>query len=201
MSRLHITTSQSHSRLNQHEKAKHSMTQKPELIKQTSIFDGHIIKVRVDTLALPNGLQVEREVVEKSNAVVIVPIDKDDNVLLVRQWRHPADQALLEAPAGTLEGDESADDCAQRELREEIGHASMNLRTLGGFWMSPGYCDEFMYVYLARDLVESKLPADDDEDIQVERIPLSRIPQLIRLGEIIDAKTIAALLMSIHLYS
>ncbi len=177
------------------------MTQKPELISQKPIFDGHIIKVKVDTLALANGNRVEREIVAKSNAVVMVPIDSDDNVLLVRQWRHPADQALLEAPAGMIEGDESADDCAQRELREEIGYASMNLRTLGGFWSSPGFCDEFMYVYLARDLVESKLPEDEDEEIQVERIPLSRIPQLIRLGEIIDAKTIAALLMSIHLFS
>ncbi|MDP6454647.1 MAG: NUDIX hydrolase [SAR202 cluster bacterium] len=177
------------------------MTQKPELISQKSIFDGHIVKVKVDTLALANGNRVEREIVEKSNAVVMVPIDNDDNVLLVRQWRHPADQALLEAPAGTVEGDESADDCAQRELQEEIGYASRNLRTLGGFWTTPGFCDEFMYVYLARDLVESKLPEDDDEEIQVERIPLSRIPQLIRLGEIIDAKTIAALLMSIHLFS
>ena len=177
------------------------MTQKPDLIKQTPIFDGHIIKVRVDTLALANGNQVEREIVEKSSAVVMVPVDKDDNVLLVRQWRHPAEQALLEAPAGTIDGDESADDCAQRELQEEIGYASMNLRTLGGFWTTPGFCNEYMYVYLARDLVESKLPQDDDEEIQVERIPMARIPQLIRLGEINDVKTIAALLMSIHLFS
>ena len=177
------------------------MTQKPELTNRKSIYDGQIINVKVDTLSLPNGHKVERELVQKSNAVVMVPIDNNDNVLLVRQWRQPADQALLEAPAGTIDGDESADDCAQRELQEEIGYASRNLRALGGFWTTPGFCDEFMFVYLARDLVESKLPEDLDEDIQVERLPLSRIPQLIRLGEIIDAKTIAALLMSIHLYS
>jgi len=177
------------------------MTQKPELTNRKSIYDGQIINVKVDTLSLPNGHKVERELVQKSNAVVMVPIDNNDNVLLVRQWRQPADQALLEVPAGNIDGDESADDCAQRELQEEIGYASRNLRALGGFWTTPGFCDEFMFVYLARDLVESKLPEDLDEDIQVEHIPLSRIPQLIRLGEIIDAKTIAALLMSIHLYS
>ena len=177
------------------------MTQKPELTNRKSIYDGQIINVKVDMLSLPNGHKVERELVQKSNAVVMVPIDNNDNVLLVRQWRQPADQALLEAPAGTIDGDESSDDCAQRELQEEIGYASRNLRALGGFWTTPGFCDEFMFVYLARDLVESKLPEDLDEDIQVEHIPLSRIPQLIRLGEIIDAKTIAALLMSIHLYS
>ena len=177
------------------------MTQKPELTNRKSIYDGQIINVKVDTLSLPNGHKVERELVQKSNAVVMVPIDNNDNVLLVRQWRQPADQALLEAPAGTIDGADSADDCAPRELQEEIGYASRNLRALGGFWTTPGFCDEFMFVYLARDLVESKLPEDLDEDIQVEHIPLSRIPQLIRLGEIIDAKTIAALLMSIHLYS
>ena len=87
-----------------------------------------------------------------------------------------------------------------RELQEEIGFTCRNLRALGGFWMSPGYCTEFMYAYVAKDLVPSSLDADDDEDIQVERVPMSRVSKLIRLGEIQDAKTIAALLMAIHLF-
>ena len=172
----------------------------PQLVKQESIYDGQIIKVRVDTLLLPDGQQVTREVVVHNAAVVIVPIDQDDHVLLVRQYRHPMGESLLEAPAGILEDSESPDDCAQRELQEEVGYASTNLRALGGFWSSPGFCTEFLYAYLARNLVESKLPADDDEDIDVERIPTSRIPQLIRLGEIRDAKTIAALLMATYLF-
>lgn len=121
-------------------------------------------------------------------------------MLLVRQYRHSAGEALLEAPAGTLEDSESPDDCAQRELQEEVGYASMNLRALGGFWTSPGFCTEYIYAYLARNLVESKLSPDDDEDIVVERVPTDRIPQMIRLGEIRDAKTIAALLMSTYLF-
>ena len=172
----------------------------PQLVKQASIFDGKIIKVRVDTLLLPDGRQVSREVVVHNGAVVIVPIDQDDHVLLVRQYRHAAGESLLEAPAGTLEDSESPDDCAQRELQEEIGYASTNLRALGGFWSSPGFCTEFIYAYMARNLVESKLSADDDEDIGVERVPTSRIPELIRLGEIRDAKTIAALLMAMYLF-
>jgi len=131
---------------------------------------------------------------------VIVPVDADDNVLLVRQYRHAAGESLLEAPAGVIDPDESPDDCAQRELREETGYASRNLRALGGFWSSPGFCTEFMYPYLAKDLVESRLDPDDDEDIEVQRFPVSRIPQLIRLGEIQDAKTIASLLMTLHLF-
>jgi ADP-ribose pyrophosphatase len=107
---------------------------------------------------------------------------------------------LLEAPAGVIDPDESPDDCAQRELREETGYASRNLRALGGFWSSPGFCTEFMYPYLAKDLVESRLDPDDDEDIEVQRFSVSRISQLIRLGEIQDAKTIASLLMTLHLF-
>ena len=176
------------------------MTSLPQVVKQDTIYDGRIIQVRVDTVLLSDGREVPREVVVHNGAVVIVPIDGDDHVLLVRQYRHAAGESLLEAPAGTLEDSESPDDCAQRELQEEVGYSSTNLRTLGGFWTSPGFCTEFIYAYLARNLVESKLSPDADEDISVERVPTSRIPQLIRLGEIRDAKTIAALLMATYLF-
>ena len=96
---------------------------------------------------------------------------------------------------------ESPDDCAQRELQEEVGYASRNLRTMGGFWSAPGFCTEYLYAYLAKDLVPSKLSADDDEAIEVIRTPLSNINRLIRLGEIQDAKTIAALLMATYLFN
>ena len=99
-----------------------------------------------------------------------------------------------------VEESESPDDTAQRELQEEVGYATNNLRVLGGFWSSPGFCTEYIYAYLAKALIEKKLAADIDENIEVVRTPLARIPQLIRLGEIQDAKTIAALLMSIYLF-
>ena len=170
--------------------------QPEEQIASREIYDGKIIKVRVDDILMRSGNRSVREVVDHANAVVIIPIDNEDNVHLVRQYRYAAQQLLLEAPAGLIEEGEDPDACAQRELAEEIGCASRNLRILGGFWSSPGFCTEFMYAYLARDLVPHSLQADDDEDIQVEKIPLSRIPQLIRLGEIQDAKSIAALLMA-----
>ena len=164
------------------------------------IFDGKIVRLRVDTVLLPNGNESTREIVDHDNAVVIVPVDSDDNVLLVRQYRYPAEETLLEAPAGLIDDSEDPDDAAQRELREETGYASRSLRPMGGFWSSPGFCTEFMYAYLARDLVASRLSPDEDEFIEVERQPISRIPQLIRLGEIRDAKTIAALLMATCLF-
>ncbi len=176
------------------------MTQQPELIQREQKYEGKIVNLRIDSVLLPNGHQTNFEIVEHENAVVIVPVDADDNVLLVRQYRHAAGESLLEAPAGVIDPDESPDDCAQRELREETGYASRNLRALGGFWSSPGFCTEFMYPYLAKDLGESRLDPDDDEDIEVQRFPVSRIPQLIRLGEIQDAKTIASLLMTLHLF-
>ena len=174
--------------------------QPEQMISSERVFDGRIVRVRTDAVLLPNGRNATREVVEHRPSVVVVPIDADGNVILVRQYRYPAEQVLLEAPAGVVEESETPDDCAMRELQEEIGFSSRDLRALGGFWTSPGYCTEFMYAYLAKDLVPSRLQADADESIEVERVSISRVSRLIRLGEIQDAKTIAALLMAVYLF-
>ena len=172
----------------------------PQPISQETVFSGRVIEIRVDTLLMPDGKQITREVVQHPGAVAIVPIDTEENVLLVRQYRYAAGQSLLELPAGVIEDGESPDDTAQRELQEEIGYASNNLRALGGVYSSPGFCTEFLYLYIARDLVPSRLPGDEDEDISVETIPMSRVDRLIRLGEIQDAKTVAGLLMARYLF-
>ncbi|MCH8185318.1 MAG: NUDIX hydrolase [Chloroflexi bacterium] len=174
--------------------------QPEQMISSERVFDGRIVRVRADAVLLPNGRNATREVVEHRPSVVVVPVDADGNAVLVRQYRYPAEQVLLEAPAGVVEESETPDDCAMRELQEEIGFSSRDLRALGGFWMSPGYCTEFMYAYLAKDLVPSRLEADADESIEVERVSISRVSRLIRLGEIQDAKTIAALLMAVYLF-
>ena len=169
-------------------------------ISQETVFSGRIIETRVDTLLMPDGRQITREVIQHPGAVAIVAIDREDNVLLVRQYRYAVGQSLLELPAGVVESGESPDDTAQRELQEEIGYVSNNLRALGGVYSSPGFCTEFLYLYIARDLVPSRLPGDEDEDISVETVPMSRVDQLIRLGEIQDAKTVAGLLMARYLF-
>ena len=174
--------------------------QPEQMISSERVFDGRIVRVRTDAVLLPNGRNATREVVEHRPSVVVVPIDADGNAILVRQYRYPAEQVLLEAPAGVVEESETPDDCAMRELQGEIGFSSRDLRALGGFWMSPGYCTEFMYAYLAKDLVPSRLEADADESIEVQRVSISRVSRLIRLGEIQDAKTIAALLMAVYLF-
>ncbi len=176
------------------------MTERFEPINQETVFSGRIVEARVDTLLAPDGRQITREVIHHPGAVAIIPIDSEDNVLLVRQYRYPVGHDLLEIPAGVIEAGESPDYTAQRELQEEIGYASRNLRALGGIYSSPGFCDEILYIYLARDLVESELPGDEDEDITVERVPMSDVGRLIRLGEIQDAKSVAGLLMARYLF-
>ena len=167
-----------------------------EKLESQSVYAGKIINVRVDSIGLSGGRTSTREVVEHRNAVVIIPMDSEDNVILVRQYRYAVGQFLLEAPAGIIELGESPTECAERELQEEIGFFPQSLRPLGGFWSSPGFCDEYMYVFLAENLVESKLDEDYDENIMIEKIPLSRINSLIKIGEIEDGKTIAAMLMA-----
>ena len=160
------------------------------------VFHGKIVQVRVDAIRLPDGSETEREVVGHSPAVVIVPIDNDNNVILVRQYRYPIGTDLLEAPAGIIEDCEEPKDCAQRELREETGYQSNNLQSIGSFWTSPGFCTEKMYVYLARELTFSPLPPDSDEYIKTETVPLTNIKQLVKTGEIQDSKTIAAFMLA-----
>ena len=166
-----------------------------QVISTKYIFKGKILGLRIDTVLVQGKIQTSREIISHNDAVVVVPIDTDNNVILVRQYRHAVQQILLEAPAGIIEEGETPEDCAIRELQEEIGFLPGQLRPLFGFWPSPGFCTEFIYSYIAKDLVPSKLEADVDENIEVHKIPLHRVQNLIRAGEIQDSKTIAALLM------
>jgi len=166
-------------------------------VDSRQIYDGKILQLHVDEVELPNGNRATREVVEHSDAVVIVPIDADGHVLLVRQYRYPIARDLLEAPAGGIDDGEKPDEAAQRELREEIGLASERLEYLGQFWSTPGFCTELMHAFVARDLVPSPLSPDEDEAIVVERYPLDSLRTMIASGEIRDAKTIAALWMAL----
>ena len=160
------------------------------------VFDGKILKVKVDTLAYDRDRTVTREIVEAGSTVVILPIDSERNVLLVRQFRYPTGAYILEAPAGRVEIGETPIAAAQRELREEIGYASRDIREMGSFWISPGYCTEYMHAYLAKELVPDKLQPDDDEDIVVERFSLDDALNMVKSGDIQDVKTIAAMSMS-----
>ena len=163
-------------------------------------FQGKILNVRVDTVRLPRGTLGTREVVEHSDCVCVVPLDEGNNVVLVRQYRKPAEESLLEVPAGGVEDGESSLDAVLRELQEETGYTADSLQHLSSFWTTPGFCTELMHSYLATGLRPSSLEQDEDEDLQVAKVPLPEIPDMIRQGEIRDAKSIASLLMVLHLY-
>jgi len=159
------------------------------------IYEGRAVKLRVDTVEMPSGRQTTREIVEHVDCVAIVAIDSNDNVLLVNQFRKPVEKELLEIPAGVIEPGEEAMATVHRELREETGYLPRKVERLGGFYSTPGYCTEYLYLYLATDLTPSQLYAEDTENIRLIRVPISQVPSLIASGSICDAKSIAGLLI------
>lgn len=165
-------------------------------VSSRRIYDGRVVRLRVDSVRLPDGREAVREVVEHSGAVAVVPLTDDGRVVLVRQWRHPASSSLLEIPAGTLEPGEDAADCAARELIEETNRKASSVRPLMQAWLAPGYSTEFMHFFVATGLTECQGQQDEDEDVSVELYPLTQIPGLISSGRIDDVKTIAGLLMA-----
>jgi ADP-ribose pyrophosphatase len=167
-----------------------------ELLKKEIVYSGRAFTVRRDTLRLPDGHETRFDIVDHVGSVIIIPLDSQGNLLFVRQYRHAAGLDLLELPAGTINKDESPDACAYREIREETGMAAGHLQHLGGFYLAPGYSTEYMHVYLATDLHSDPLAADADEFLTVESIPLARGLAIARAGEILDAKTLAAILLA-----
>ncbi len=166
-----------------------------ETISSQLVYDGRAVKLRVDTVRMPGGRETSREIVEHSACVAIIAVDADDNVLLVNQFRKPVEKELLEIPAGGIEPGEDVVATVRRELREETGYLPRKVERLGGFYSTPGYCTEYLYLYLASDLVPSSLNAEDTESIELVRVPISQIPGLITSGSICDAKSIAGLLI------
>ena len=169
-------------------------------ISSDYVYRGKILDVRLETIMLPEGKTGQREIVDHGDSIVVVPVDKDNQIVLVKQYRKALEAFLLEAPAGGIEEDETPNDAALRELQEEIGYTSDSIEYMGGFWIAPGFCNEYMHSYIARDLIESQLPPDEDESIEIVSVPISEIPDLIRSGEIEDAKAISALLMALNLF-
>lgn len=159
------------------------------------IHDGRVVHLYRETVTLPDGRPVIRDVIHHGGAVAIIPIDADGHILMVRQYRIAARRVLLEIPAGGLEPGEDPADCALRECQEETGYKPGQLEKIGGVFLAPGYSTEFIHFFIARDLTASRLDQDDDEFLEVERVSLSATLNMIKSGEICDAKTVSALLM------
>ena len=162
-------------------------------IKSDYKFHGKIMSVRVDDALLPNGLPCKREVCEHVGGVGVLPIDENRMVTLVRQYRYPYETTTLEIPAGKMDqGPEEALDCGRRELAEETGLRAGNMIALGEVWPSPGFMDERLYLFCAKDLTQGEMHPDEDEFVEIVRMPFDELCERIASGEIHDAKTVAA---------
>ena len=168
--------------------------QQEKTVSTRRIHEGRIINLREDVVLLPSGRQAKREIVEHHGAVCIVPVLSDGRVVLVRQWRHPAEDALLEVPAGGLEKGEEPLEAARRELIEECGYRTGRITPLYTAFLAPGYSTELMYAYVAEDLAEGETDPDEDENVVVEIYPLNELMAMIYDGQIRDSKTICGLL-------
>ncbi len=166
-----------------------------EIITKTQhLYTGRVVTLDLHDVTLPDGTSAVREKITHPGAVAIVPLDADGNVLMVRQYRLAADQIMLEIPAGTLEPGEDPAVCAVRELQEETGYRPGKLEAMGGIFAAPGYTTEFIHLFFATNLIESRLPGDSDEFIEVERVPLSQAIAWVMDGTLIDGKSVSGLL-------
>ena len=157
-------------------------------------YRGRIIYVHRDTVALSDGSEAVREVVEHSGGVGVLPVDADGNAWCVRQFRYPFGTHLLEVPAGKLEPGESPIDCAVRELGEETGFTAAEYTYLGMIYPSPGYCHEVLHIYLATGLTRGQAHLDRGEFLDVETYPLETLYRMVLRGELPDAKTAMAVM-------
>jgi ADP-ribose pyrophosphatase len=163
-------------------------------ISSRYVFEGRAIKLRIDTVKTADGDESTREIIEHNECIAVIPVDKNGEILLVRQYRKAIEKELLEIPAGGIDPGEDPETAVKRELQEEIGYLPDYLERLGGFYSTPGFSNEFLYLFLAKDLKASQLYAEDTAGIQTVRIQPRDIRKLITSGEIRDAKSIAGLL-------
>jgi ADP-ribose pyrophosphatase len=162
----------------------------------THLYNGKIFNVALEKVTLPNGVIKDREVVRHPGAAAMVPLLDDGNVVLVKQHRHAVNDYLWEIPAGTLEPEEEPLACAGRELIEETGYEANNFDKLTEILPAPGYTDEHIHIFLATGLTLAEQRLEDDEILTVQPTPFDRAIEMIKTGEIQDAKTIVGLLLT-----
>ena len=164
-------------------------------LKAEYIYKGKIINLRKDTALLPNGNEALREVVEHPGGVCVVALTENNEVLMVRQFRYPYSEIVLEIPAGKRDSQTEAPiECGKRELKEETGATAEKIIPLGELYPTPGYCGEIIWLFAAKGLTFGDTDPDEDEFLEVERIPLETAVNMILSGKIKDAKTQAAVL-------
>jgi ADP-ribose pyrophosphatase len=163
-------------------------------VSSKTIYRGHVVTLRVDTVTTVDGGQSVREVVEHAPCIAVIPIDNDGNILLVKQYRYALEKELLEIPAGGIEPGEDPEAAVKREMAEETGFSPTTIQRIGGFYSSPGFCNEFLYLFLASDLAPHRLTAEDTESIEVIKVKPGELEGMIKSGTICDSKSVAGIL-------
>lgn len=164
-------------------------------LKAEYLYRGKIVNLRIDEAELPNGKTALREVVEHPGGVCVAALTENDEIIMVRQFRYPYSELVLEIPAGKRDSaNEDPLECGKRELREETGATAKNFFSLGTLYPTPGYCGEIIWMYGATDISFGETDPDEDEFVEIEKIPLESAVQMILSGDIKDAKTQAAIL-------
>lgn len=156
------------------------------------------VRVATEKVTLPNGREIALDIVRHPGAAAVVPFVSDDEVLLIRQFRHAAGGPILEVPAGKLDAAEPPEVCAARELEEEAGQRAGRLQELGWIWTTPGFTDERIFLFAAFDLTAVPPRPEDDEVIEVVRLPLGRALEMVWRSELNDGKSAMALLHAAH---
>lgn len=166
------------------------MDLKEKTLHSREIFAGRILRLRLDTVELPDGKHGTREIVEHAGAVAVVALDSEGRIVMVRQYRKPVEQVLLEIPAGTLEDGEGPLDCARRELKEETGLTADHWEKVLTYYSTPGFTDERLHIFLATGLTGGSTQTDHDEFVETVLMPLGEAYHKIFTGQIADGKSI-----------
>jgi ADP-ribose pyrophosphatase len=166
-------------------------------VRRTVVYEGRVFTVVKERTALPNGMRATMEIVRHRGSVVLIPQPRRQQVILIRQFRYVLNRWIWELPAGTLEAGERPDRAARRECEEETGLRPTRIRKLGGYYPTPGFCDEHMTFYLCTGLVRPARPAqgDADEHIEPRTFTLAQAWSLVRRGDVVDMKTVLGLAM------
>lgn len=163
-------------------------------MKSEYMFEGRLVKLRVDTVELEEKGYGRREIVEHRGGVAILAVDNQDQIIFVKQYRKAVEATVLEIPAGTREPNEEPRVTALRELKEETGYEARSWEFVGEFFPTPGYCTEKIHLFVAKDLIKGEQNLDDGEYLVVEKLPYEEALNAIAMGKIIDAKTVIAIL-------
>ncbi len=169
------------------------MPDSPKVLSSRHVYAGRLFDLKVDEVEFPDGVIAQRETIRHPGAVAMIATDAEGRVLLVSQYRHPAGTRMLEVPAGTLEPGEDPVKAAERELQEEVGYRPRKLEDIGGFYVAPGYCDEFIRLFVCTDLEQTATDPDEDEDIEITALRPEDALARVENGDITDAKSIIGL--------